>query len=70
MPREHPLCQFGLLILFLQTFEESTPGFEPSRSTTFFVFLFFVWTEDLERSLIPASLIPWRIRRPAHVQVA
>ena len=26
MPREHPLCQFGLLILFLQTFEEVAPS--------------------------------------------
>ena len=41
MPREHPLCQFGLLILFLQTFEESTPGYDPAAAAPpIFVFRF------------------------------
>jgi len=53
MPREHPLCQFGLLILFLQTFEESMLNHEPSSHlTTFFLF------RVVERSLSAASLIP------------
>jgi len=63
--REHPLCQFGLLILFLQTFEESNA--QPrAQQPPDHVFPFRV----VERSLIAASLIPRGIRRPAHVQVA